>query len=117
MGCAKQTVLRQATNSAHLVAQWIADHYSKRVVRSIYAHSQAAIASPQGVPDTGISWLGDVNSYYALIPDQLKCFPEQARADVSLMLIDGCINDVNAFEIVSLSLGMSVASHPRTKTA
>jgi hypothetical protein len=48
-----------------------------------------------------------VNSYYPLIPDQLECLSADQRQTIKVVLINGCINDVDAFGIVDPSHDVS----------
>lgn len=84
-----------------LVADWLAQNTGREVERTVYAHSAASILPSPTVPDKGLRFPGDVNSFYSTISDQVECVAEQKRADVELILINGCINDVGAFEPVN----------------
>jgi lysophospholipase L1-like esterase len=84
-----------------LVADWLAQNSGRSVERIVYAHSQASILSSDTVSDTGARWPGDVNSFYSTISDQAECVPTETRADIELVLMNGCINDVGPFEVVS----------------
>ena len=86
-----------------IIADWITVKLNRKVERTVFAHSAAAIQPRNGTPNPSDTWPGDVNSSYPLIPDQLKCLSADQRQTVKLVLIDGCINDVDAFGVVDPS--------------
>lgn len=67
----------------------------------MYAHSAATLLAPTGIQDTGKTWPGDVDSPYPTISEQITCVPEGGRAGVQLILMNGCINDIGPFGLVS----------------
>ena len=84
-----------------LVADWLARTTNHQVRRVVYAHSGAIVRTPDGTPETVQAMDGDVNSPYPTIVEQLPCIAEDQRSDIRLILINGCINDVGAFGLVS----------------
>lgn len=84
-----------------LVADWLAKTTNRQVKRAVYAHSAATVQPPEGVPETTQPLAGDVNSAYPTVSEQLGCVAEEQRANVRLILMNGCINDVGPFGLVS----------------
>lgn len=84
-----------------LVADWLAKATNQQVKRTVYAHSAATVQAPAGIPETTQALPGDVNSPYPTISEQLTCVPDDQRDNVRLILINGCINDVGPFGLVS----------------
>ncbi len=94
---------RQDRNELHkfgsLVAQWIADVQKVRVDLTVLAHSAATLED--NGQDDGRRFPGPANYRYPVVVKQAQCLNEQDRNQVKLVLLDGCINDVGAFEIVN----------------
>ncbi len=84
-----------------LIADWLAQQTGRSVERTVYAHSGASVVPTPSVPDKGLNFPGDVNSFYPTISDQLECVAPEKRAGVDLILLHGCINDMGAFEPVN----------------
>src|SRR5579859_2307016 len=84
-----------------LVAQWIADAQKVRVDLVVLAHSAATLED--NGQDDGRRFPGSANYRYPVVVKQAQCLNEQDRNQVKLVLLDGCLNDVGAFEIVNPS--------------
>jgi lysophospholipase L1-like esterase len=82
-----------------LVADWLAQTSKHSVQRTVYAHSGATILGDD--PTIGQRLLGDVDQHSPTISAQLRCVPEDQRAAVRLILIDGCINDIGSLQLAS----------------
>jgi hypothetical protein len=86
-----------------IIANWMAMKLNRTVERTVFAHSAATIQPRNWTPNPSDTWPGYVNSHYPLIADQMKCLPPGQRQAVKLLLVNGCINDVDAFGIVDPS--------------
>ena len=84
-----------------IVADWLSQTSGRSGKRTVYAHSAATLLAPTGIQDTGKTWPGDVDSPYPTISEQITCVPEGGRAGVQLILMNGCINDIGPFGLVS----------------
>jgi len=87
-----------------MVADWLAQTSRHTVERTVYAHSGATVlgsAPKTGQASLGQASSGDVAGEAPTISSQLRCIPEDQRAAVRLILIDGCINDIGSLQLVS----------------
>jgi hypothetical protein len=83
-----------------LVGKRIADDTGRPVEVFSYAHSGAALVNPVGavVPTLNGVPQGDLNSAEPNVPEQATCVAGSHKS-AELVLLDGCINDVNADDI------------------
>lgn len=90
--------LKTEHKSWFLVKNWLEENQHVVVRERVQAHAGAVIGSAGAAPPRSLTVYGEVNSAWPTLHDQLD---DAARAvgdtsQVDLVLIDGCINDVNA---------------------
>jgi lysophospholipase L1-like esterase len=90
--------LKDENKSWHLVKMWLEESDGVRVREKVEAHAGAVIGTPGTAPPKMLTLSGEINSAYPTLHDQvdnaLRAFVDPAHVD--LVLVDGCINDVNA---------------------
>jgi hypothetical protein len=97
--------LRQTETYRYLVADWLAAQTARPVQLTTFAHSMAILGDPpQGisVPPNPAPQIGDINSYVPNLDDQITCATTKyALSNADLVILDGCINEVDAVLIVA----------------
>src|SRR5207247_445119 len=87
--------LRSADKFRTLVQQQLSQSLQRPVRSVVYAHSDATLKPDSSL--TNAPRPGDVGGSYPTIEQQADCVPNPANVDFILM--DGCINDLPAFNI------------------
>ena len=90
--------LKTEHKSWFLVKNWLEENQHVMVRERVQAHAGAVIGSAGAAPPRSLTLYGEINSAWPTLNDQLD---DAARAigdtsQVDLVLVDGCINDVNA---------------------
>lgn len=90
--------LKTEHKSWHLVKNWLEENQHVRVRENVQAHAGAVIGSAGMAPPRALTLYGEINSAWPTLHDQVD---DAVRAigdtsQVDLVLVDGCINDVNA---------------------
>jgi len=90
--------LKTEHKSWFLVKNWLAENQHVIVRERIEAHAGAVIGSAGTAPPRSLMLYGEINSAWPTLHDQID---DAVRAigdpsQVDLVLVDGCINDVNA---------------------
>lgn len=89
--------LKEEHKSWFLVKSWL-EETGVVVHARIEAHAGAVVGAPGVAPPKFLTTYGEVNSAWPTLHDQvdnsLRAFADPAQVD--LVLVDGCINDVNA---------------------
>lgn len=97
--------LKQPDTFRYEVANWITQQTARPVQLTTFAHSAAYLDGPP--PDVTVGpnpapWVGDINWNVPSVDDQITCATGQYQlASADLILLDGCINEVNAYLIVA----------------
>jgi hypothetical protein len=96
--------LRQNETFRHVLTDWVAEETARPVELTTFAHSGALLtrASQQGaIPENPALSIGDLNASLPTVDEQIDCAAATAGLDkADLILIEGCINDVGAEDIV-----------------
>lgn len=96
--------LKDEHKAWYQVKTWLEQTAGRKVREKIEAHSGAMIGPAEGPPTTSVSAVdGEVVRGVPSINDQvndaLRSFVDPAKVD--LVLVDGCINDVNALNLLN----------------
>ncbi len=90
--------LKEEHKSWYLVKKWLEDTTGMRVRERIEAHAGAVVGTSGAAPPKTLTLYGEISSAWPTLHDQvddaLRALDDPATVD--LVLIDGCINDVNA---------------------
>lgn len=95
--------LRPAETLRHLVADSVAQQSERPVQLTTYAHSGALLTSASltgSIPVNPALDIGAINQALPSVDDQVNCAVEDRLTEASLILVEGCINDVGAETIV-----------------
>lgn len=85
---------------------WLQENTNREVRQNVFAHSGALIAANPGTPPRFKSNDGEVNLPYPSINEQLdhaRAFYGPGSATVNLILLDGCINDVDVSNLLNVT--------------
>jgi hypothetical protein len=97
--------VKQPDTFRYKVADWITQQTGRPVQLTTFAHSAAILADPPpgvAVGPNPAPTIGDINSAVPSVDDQIACATDQySLASASLVILDGCINEVNAYLIVA----------------
>jgi lysophospholipase L1-like esterase len=89
--------LKDEHKSWYLVKAWLEGSNGIRVHETVVAHAGAVIGTAGEKPPQSLTLYGEVSSAWPTLHDQvddaLRAFADPAEVDV--VLVDGCINDVN----------------------
>ena len=88
---------------------WIEDKTGREVVTKVVAHSGAHLNNPYKEPPKFTSNDGEVNLPFPTINQQLDGLLEyygRQRPDVDLVLVDGCINDVDVSNLLDATASL-----------
>ena len=90
--------LKTEHKSWYLVKNWLEENQHLTVRERVQAHAGAVIGSAGTAPPRSLTVYGEINSAWPTLHDQVD---DAVRAigdasQVDLVLVDGCINDVNA---------------------
>src|SRR5690349_8266450 len=90
--------LKTEHKSWFLVKSWLEENQHVTVRERVQAHAGAVIGSAGAAPPRSLTVYGEINSAWPTLNDQID---DAARtigdtSQVDLVLVDGCINDVNA---------------------
>ena len=90
--------LKTEHKSWFLVKNWLEQTQHVRVKEKVEAHAGAVIGSAGTAPPRSLTVYGEVNSAWPTLHDQID---DAVRfigdpSQIDLVLVDGCINDVNA---------------------
>lgn len=90
--------LKEEHKSWYLVKTWLQESAAVPVRERVEAHAGAVIGVEGTVPPKSLKLYGEVSSAWPTLHDQiddaLRAIDDPSRVD--LVLVDGCINDVNA---------------------
>lgn len=90
--------LKQENKSWYLVKTWLEENGAVSVREKVLAHAGAMVGAAGASPPQLLDVHGEVNSGWPTLHDQiddaLRSFVDPSQVD--LVLVDGCINDVNA---------------------
>ena len=97
--------LKEEHKAWHQVETWLEQTTSREVRAKIEAHSGAVIGST-GDPDNSTVWIdGEINRAVPTVNEQidhaLRSYSD--RSQVDLVLVDGCINDIDARRLLNAS--------------
>ena len=90
--------LKTEHKSWYLVKNWLEENQHLTVRERVQAHAGAVIGSSGTAPPRALTLYGEINSAWPTLHDQIDDAVRAIRdpAQVDLVLVDGCINDVNA---------------------
>ena len=88
------------------VETWLEQTIGREVRAKIEAHSGAVIGSSESSPDNSTVWIdGEINRAVPTVNEQinyaLRSYSD--RSQVDLVLVDGCINDIDARRLLNAS--------------
>ena len=90
--------LKTEHKSWYLVKNWLEENQHVPVQERIQAHAGAVIGSAGVAPPRSLTIYGEINSAWPTLHDQIddavRIIGDTSQVD--LVLVDGCINDVNA---------------------
>jgi lysophospholipase L1-like esterase len=90
--------LKTEHKSWYLVKNWLEESQHVPVRERIHAHAGAVIGSAGVAPPRSLTVYGEINSAWPTLNDQIddaiRIIGDTSQVD--LVLVDGCINDVNA---------------------
>ena len=90
--------LKDEHKSWYLVKGWLQETFAGQVRERIEAHAGAVIGTSGNAPPKSLTLYGEISSAWPTLNDQiddaLHSYPDPAEVDI--VLVDGCINDVNA---------------------
>ena len=90
--------LKTEHKSWYLVKNWLEESQHVPVRERIHAHAGAVIGSAGVAPPRSLTVYGEINSAWPTLNDQIddaiRVIGDTSQVD--LVLVDGCINDVNA---------------------
>lgn len=90
--------LKEENKSWYLVKRWLEETDGVRVHEKVEAHAGAVIGTSGTSPPRTLTLYGEISSAWPTLHDQiddaLKTFSDPTQVD--LVLVNGCINDVNA---------------------
>jgi lysophospholipase L1-like esterase len=90
--------LKREHKSWYLVKQWLEESARVRVNERIEAHAGAVIGAAGTAPPKTLTLYGEISSAWPTLHDQVDDALRELDdpSQVDLVLVDGCINDVNA---------------------
>lgn len=90
--------LKTEHKSWYLVKNWLEENQHVPVRERIQAHAGAVIGSAGVAPPRSLTLNGEINSAWPTLHDQIDNVLRSINdpSQVDLVLVDGCINDVNA---------------------
>ena len=90
--------LKEENKAWYLVKRWLEETDGVQVNSKVEAHAGAVIGIAGTSPPRTLTLYGEISSAWPTLHDQiddaLKAFPDPSLVD--LVLVNGCINDVNA---------------------
>src|SRR5256886_12127724 len=98
--------LKEEHKAWHQVKSWLEQTTGREVREKIEAHSGAVIGSAGDQTDNSTVWLdGEINRAVPTVNEQisyaLRSYAD--RSQVDLVLVDGCINDIDARRLLNAS--------------
>jgi len=98
--------LKEEHKAWHQVESWLAQTTGREVRAKIEAHSGAVIGSAESSTDSSTVWIdGEINRAVPTVNEQidyaLRSYSD--RSQVDLVLVDGCINDIDARRLLNAS--------------
>src|SRR5213080_3359372 len=98
--------LKEEHKAWHQVKSWLERTIGREVRENIEAHSGAVIGSAGDQTDNSTVWLdGEINRAVPTVNEQisyaLRSYSD--RSQVDLVLVDGCINDIDARRLLNAS--------------
>ena len=98
--------LKEEHKAWHQVESWLEQTTGREVRAKIEAHSGAVIGSSDSSPDSSTVWIdGEINRAVPTVNEQidyaLRSYSD--RSQVDLVLVDGCINDIDARRLLNAS--------------
>ena len=98
--------LKEEHKAWHQVKSWLEQNTGREVRGKIEAHSGAVIGSAGDQTDNSTVWLdGEINRAVPTVNEQidyaLRSYSD--RSQVDLVLVDGCINDIDARRLLNAS--------------
>src|SRR5947199_5810300 len=98
--------LKEEHKAWHQVKSWLEQNTGREVREKIEAHSGAVIGSGGDQTDNSTVWLdGEINRAVPTVNEQidyaLRSYSD--RSQVDLVLVDGCINDIDARRLLNAS--------------
>ena len=98
--------LKEEHKAWHQVETWLEQTAGREVRAKIEAHSGAVIGSTGNPPDSSTVWIdGEINRAVPTVNEQinyaLRSYSD--RSQVDLVLVDGCINDIDARRLLNAS--------------
>src|SRR5437660_6363704 len=98
--------LKEEHKAWHQVETWLEQTIRREVRAKIEAHSGAVIGSTGNPPDSSTVWIdGEINRAVPTVNEQinyaLRSYSD--RSQVDLVLVDGCINDIDARRLLNAS--------------
>ena len=98
--------LKEEHKAWHQVETWLEQTTGREVHAKIEAHSGAVIGASASSPDSSTVWIdGEINRAAPTVNEQinyaLRSYSD--RSEVDLVLVDGCINDIDARRLLNAS--------------
>src|SRR5437764_1846769 len=98
--------LKEEHKAWRQVETWLEQTIGREVRAKIEAHSGAVIGSSDSSPDSSTVWIdGEINRAVPTVNEQidyaLRSYSD--RSQVDLVLVDGCINDIDARRLLNAS--------------
>ena len=98
--------LKEEHKAWHQVKSWLEQTTGREVRAKIEAHSGAVIGSAESSTDSSTVWIdGEINRAVPTVNEQigyaLRSYAD--RSQVDLVLVDGCINDIDARRLLNAS--------------
>jgi len=98
--------LKEEHKAWHQVESWLAQTTGREVRAKIEAHSGAVIGSAESSTDSSTVWIdGEINRAVPTVNEQINYAVRSYsdRSQVDLVLVDGCINDIDARRLLNAS--------------
>src|SRR5881227_503742 len=98
--------LKEEHKAWRQVEIWLEQTIGREVRTKIEAHSGAVIGSSESSPDSSTVWIdGEINRAVPTVNEQinyaLRSYSDRSKVD--LVLVDGCINDIDARRLLNAS--------------
>ena len=98
--------LKEEHKAWHQVESWLEQTTGREVRAKIEAHSGAVIGSAESSTDSSTVWIdGEINRAVPTVNEQINYAVRSYsdRSQVDLVLVDGCINDIDARRLLNAS--------------
>ena len=98
--------LKEEHKAWHQVESWLEQTTGREVRAKIEAHSGAVIGLAESLTDSSTVWIdGEINRAVPTVNEQINYAVRSYsdRSQVDLVLVDGCINDIDARRLLNAS--------------